>query len=398
LTLLALLALYCFLFVSLVDAGTVPRGYRPPSTTDEDVEDGGVPVPATNGGGGRVSAIAQIKRSTGGLRRCAKCPRAAKHASAPLKPPRAHHCRVCGVCRLRMDHHCHFAAACVGHRNYRGYLLLLLYAGLALLHVCALLLGHTGARLVASFPGARRGPSSDVVMVAGGGRNATSALGAAAGGAAQRQRARRRALLEKEEEEKANAAAAAVGADDHSAAFATGTAEVPERLMDRHASHPLVVAAGGGGAAAASATAPNGGGGGGLACAAAELSALALAGPACVGVLWLGWWHLKLVLANKTTVEHVEGVAVRPVAPGGAAVAPGAAAASSPAPAARAARLAAAAAMSSGSRAATASHHHPWDLGPWRNLQSVLGPSPWLWLVPPIRPAAGGLSFRSRWD
>jgi ribosomal protein L40E len=34
----------------------------------------------------------------GGMRFCQKC--------QCYKPPRAHHCRVCGRCVLRMDHHC----------------------------------------------------------------------------------------------------------------------------------------------------------------------------------------------------------------------------------------------------------------------------------------------------
>jgi hypothetical protein len=178
-----------------------------------------------------------------------------------------------------------------------------------------------------------------------------------------------------------------------------------------------------------------------------ELSAVALAAPACVGVLWLAWWHAKLVLGNKTTIEHVEGVAVRPAAVGagaggGAALAGSDAASSLLAPAAQAARAAAAAAMAGGGAGGAGAragmlpralsspllagfgggdagrggggrggsddgggkggkkqHLHPWDLGgPWRNAASVLGPNPWLWLVPPLRPAPGGLSFRSRWD
>jgi len=42
------------------------------------------------------------------------------------KPPRCHHCRLCGYCVLKMDHHCIFVNNCIGLRNYRYFCLLLL--------------------------------------------------------------------------------------------------------------------------------------------------------------------------------------------------------------------------------------------------------------------------------
>lgn len=42
-----------------------------------------------------------------GMRWCAKC--------AALKPPRAHHCSMCGICVLRMDHHCPVSARVRAH-------------------------------------------------------------------------------------------------------------------------------------------------------------------------------------------------------------------------------------------------------------------------------------------
>ncbi|XP_019967519.2 palmitoyltransferase ZDHHC23-B isoform X2 [Paralichthys olivaceus] len=39
-----------------------------------------------------------------------------------VQPPRAGHCRICGVCVLRLDHHC---VCCVGQANHRSFLLLL---------------------------------------------------------------------------------------------------------------------------------------------------------------------------------------------------------------------------------------------------------------------------------
>ncbi|KAI9478111.1 MAG: DHHC palmitoyltransferase-domain-containing protein [Benjaminiella poitrasii] len=43
------------------------------------------------------------------------------------KPDRAHHCRVCDACVLRMDHHCPWVNGCVGFANYRYYIQFLCY-------------------------------------------------------------------------------------------------------------------------------------------------------------------------------------------------------------------------------------------------------------------------------
>jgi len=43
-----------------------------------------------------------------------------KRCDAP-KPPRTHHCSVCGRCVLRMDHHCPFTNCCVGLLNERYF-------------------------------------------------------------------------------------------------------------------------------------------------------------------------------------------------------------------------------------------------------------------------------------
>ena len=61
-------------------------------------------------------------KSTGEARFCKKC--------QCVKPDRTHHCSTCGQCVLKMDHHCPWLATCVGLRNYKPFLLFLIYTSL----------------------------------------------------------------------------------------------------------------------------------------------------------------------------------------------------------------------------------------------------------------------------
>ena len=49
-------------------------------------------------------------------------------------PPRAFHCRDCGICILKRTHHCLFAKRCVGYKNFRFFLCLLLYVCIGCLY------------------------------------------------------------------------------------------------------------------------------------------------------------------------------------------------------------------------------------------------------------------------
>lgn len=96
------------------DPGRVPPAFMP------DVEDAESPVH-------------EIKRKGGDLRYCQKC--------CHYKPPRAHHCRVCKRCVLKMDHHCIWINNCVGHENYKIFLVFVLYTVIASFYSMILIIG-----------------------------------------------------------------------------------------------------------------------------------------------------------------------------------------------------------------------------------------------------------------
>jgi len=68
----------------------------------------------------------------GAKRYCQKC--------IGFKPPRAHHCRVCNKCILKMDHHCPWINNCVGHDNHKFFILFLVYAVVGIFYALVVLL------------------------------------------------------------------------------------------------------------------------------------------------------------------------------------------------------------------------------------------------------------------
>ncbi|XP_028915983.1 probable palmitoyltransferase ZDHHC24 [Ornithorhynchus anatinus] len=74
------------------------------------------------------------------------------HRCQSQVPPRSGHCTACRVCVLRKDHHCLLLGRCVGFRNYRPFLCLLLHGAGASLHAAALLGPALAALLRAQTP------------------------------------------------------------------------------------------------------------------------------------------------------------------------------------------------------------------------------------------------------
>lgn len=70
-----------------------------------------------------------------------------KHAcKGRWKPPRAHHCSTCGVCRVGFDHHCPWIGTCVTTANRPAFMLFLLLTSvtlpIALFPVASTLIQH----------------------------------------------------------------------------------------------------------------------------------------------------------------------------------------------------------------------------------------------------------------
>ncbi|XP_041076704.1 palmitoyltransferase ZDHHC15B-like [Polyodon spathula] len=74
------------------------------------------------------------RAASGAVRFCDRC--------QVIKPDRCHHCSLCELCVLKMDHHCPWVNNCIGFSNYKFFLLFLTYAMVYCLFVASTVLQY----------------------------------------------------------------------------------------------------------------------------------------------------------------------------------------------------------------------------------------------------------------
>jgi palmitoyltransferase ZDHHC2/15/20 len=111
------LLMYCFGKCLLCFPGTIPdgKGWELMSRQEREAK------------GNEMALDLKEKKHSGERRHCKWC--------LKYKPDRCHHCRICNICVLRMDHHCPWVYNCIGFRNHKYFFLLLIYAAIDLLFI-----------------------------------------------------------------------------------------------------------------------------------------------------------------------------------------------------------------------------------------------------------------------
>lgn len=109
-----------YLSCILIHPGTIPSKDEDPSW--EIVSQGNYDLAKFGSFEAGMAVCMQESKRTGDRRHCKWC--------AKYKPDRCHHCRICDMCILKMDHHCPWVYNCIGFRNYKYFFLLLLYSSI----------------------------------------------------------------------------------------------------------------------------------------------------------------------------------------------------------------------------------------------------------------------------
>ncbi|KAK3857635.1 hypothetical protein Pcinc_036126 [Petrolisthes cinctipes] len=129
---LLFLFLWAYWQTVFTDIGTVPKQFRlPPSELDryESAETEEVRKDVLERFIQRHNLPVYNRTMTGDIRYCERC--------VQVKPDRCHHCSVCGVCVLKLDHHCPWVNNCVAFTNYKFFVLFLGYALVYCLFIAA---------------------------------------------------------------------------------------------------------------------------------------------------------------------------------------------------------------------------------------------------------------------
>ena len=91
------------------------------------ISPGYVPIPFSQYESSKLPDISSSPRTNTDSRNdlyCQKCQNP--------RPPRSHHCKICKKCTLKMDHHCHWVANCVGYYNQKNFYQFLFYSTLVI--------------------------------------------------------------------------------------------------------------------------------------------------------------------------------------------------------------------------------------------------------------------------